>query len=418
MQTRPERDPRLDFFRGLAMLIIFVAHVRGNSWTQFIPARFGFSSAAEMFVFCSGYASALAFGSVFIEQGWRAGSRRILRRIWRLYQAHVGLFFALAIVSISAAGLGFATGDAAAELGLGVPASDRLGKLAALLTLSCVPDLLNILPMYVVLLALVPLMMAASTLSPWLAVAVSAALWGLVQATGFNLPAGGAPGRTWFFDPFAWQLMFFTGFAFGMRWLRASWLNHPALLPLTIAVIALSIPVNFWGFTNNVAILASIRDWLVPDGIAATTRLHLLRYAHFLCLAYVALSLLDRWPKGLASLGASPILVIGRQSLAAFVSSVVFAWIAGVALDALGRSFLAVAAVNLVGLGAILGVARATAQLKLAHAFSLPPLALASTLVNAGLWLGVGGPVARGPGQPDERTCVGSQACRTGETAG
>jgi hypothetical protein len=28
MQKRRERDPRLDFFRGLAMLIIFVAHVR------------------------------------------------------------------------------------------------------------------------------------------------------------------------------------------------------------------------------------------------------------------------------------------------------------------------------------------------------------------------------------------------------
>jgi hypothetical protein len=72
------RDPRLDFFRGLAMLIIFVAHVPGNSWTDFIPARFGFSSAAEMFVFCSGCASALAFGSVYVRRGWRIGTVCIL----------------------------------------------------------------------------------------------------------------------------------------------------------------------------------------------------------------------------------------------------------------------------------------------------------------------------------------------------
>ena len=60
--TKPTRDLRLDLVRGVVMLIIFIAHVPGNSWEQFIPARFGFSSAAEVFVFCSGYATALAFG--------------------------------------------------------------------------------------------------------------------------------------------------------------------------------------------------------------------------------------------------------------------------------------------------------------------------------------------------------------------
>jgi hypothetical protein len=57
------RDERLDLFRGLTMLIIFVAHLPENSWNAWIPARFGFSSGAELFVFCSGIASALAFGS-------------------------------------------------------------------------------------------------------------------------------------------------------------------------------------------------------------------------------------------------------------------------------------------------------------------------------------------------------------------
>src|SRR3546814_19245199 len=48
------RSPRRDFFRGVAMLIIFVAHVPDNPWAGFIPARFGWSDATEMFVFCSG----------------------------------------------------------------------------------------------------------------------------------------------------------------------------------------------------------------------------------------------------------------------------------------------------------------------------------------------------------------------------
>ena len=350
------------------MLIIFVAHVRGNSWTQFIPARFGFSSAAEMFVFCSGYASALAFGSVFVQQGWQAGTARILRRIWQLYRAHVALYFALAFLLIVAATLGFESEHAAADLGLqGLPA-DRLSVLAEVMTLSYVPDFLNILPMYLVLLAVVPLAMGASRFSPWLTIAASVAMWGVVQKTEFNLPAGGATGRMWFFDPFAWQLMFFTGFALGMGWLKPPRLNHPVLLPASFAVIALSIPINFWGFTDNLPALAAIRNWLIPDGLTATTQLHFLRYAHFLCLAYVTLSVLYRWPGVLGCRFASPVLTVGRQSLPAFVSSVILAWIAGLALDATGRGFLPVAVVNLAGFGTVFVVAKGAAWLKSARA--------------------------------------------------
>ena len=46
------RDPRLDFYRGIAMFIILLAHTPGNWWTLWIPARFGFSDATEIFVFC------------------------------------------------------------------------------------------------------------------------------------------------------------------------------------------------------------------------------------------------------------------------------------------------------------------------------------------------------------------------------
>ena len=65
-----ERDLRLDFFRGVGMFIILIAHITDNPWTLWIPARFGFSDATEIFVFCSGMASAIAFGGVFERAGW------------------------------------------------------------------------------------------------------------------------------------------------------------------------------------------------------------------------------------------------------------------------------------------------------------------------------------------------------------
>ena len=56
------------------MAIILVAHVPGNPVTEFIPARFGPSDAAEMFVFCSGFASAIAFGGTFRRAGFALGT--------------------------------------------------------------------------------------------------------------------------------------------------------------------------------------------------------------------------------------------------------------------------------------------------------------------------------------------------------
>ena len=78
------RDPRLDFFRGVAMLIIFVAHVPNNAWAEFIPARFGWSDATEMFVFCSGFAAAIAFGGTFVKAGFGFGTLRIGHRVWQI----------------------------------------------------------------------------------------------------------------------------------------------------------------------------------------------------------------------------------------------------------------------------------------------------------------------------------------------
>ena len=101
LATRRPRDPRLDFFRGLAMFIIVIAHTPNNPWTLWIPARFGFSDATEIFVFCSGMASAVAFGSIFGLRGWRLGTARVLYRAWQVYWAHIGVFLVVAAVVVA-----------------------------------------------------------------------------------------------------------------------------------------------------------------------------------------------------------------------------------------------------------------------------------------------------------------------------
>ena len=93
--AKKPRDVRGEFFRGAALLIIFVAHVPGNFLGDWIPARFGLSDAAHMFVFISGYAAAIAFGGTFLRFGFLAGTGRIAIRCAQLYGAHIGLFVAV-----------------------------------------------------------------------------------------------------------------------------------------------------------------------------------------------------------------------------------------------------------------------------------------------------------------------------------
>lgn len=346
------RDERLDVFRGLTMLIIFVAHLPQNSWNAFIPARFGFSSGAELFVFCSGFASALAFGSVFVRRGLALGTARIAYRIWQVYWAQLGLVLAV----IGLAGLldrAFGLAELARQFGPLIV--DPEGALLGLVTLTWQPDYLDILPMYLVILALVPVMMALRRLHPALPFALSGLLYALVWTSGLNLPGNPWNGAGWFLNPFAWQLIFFIGFFLGMGWLPAPRLRERGLMLACALVVILAVPLSFWGILEHWPAAQALRDLLLPA--SEKSDLHLLRLLHFLALAYLVLSLIeplrDRLDKGPGHL----LVLIGRQSLAAFLASILLARLAGSLADMAGRSEPVIAALNLAGFALILAVA-------------------------------------------------------------
>ncbi|MGL5447347.1 MAG: OpgC family protein [Rhabdaerophilum sp.] len=350
-RVRAPRDVRLDFFRGLAMFIIFIPHLPGNSWFGFIPARFGFSSAAELFVFCSGLASAFAFGRLYLRDGFETGFFRTISRIWQVYWAHIGMSLVMILISIT--GLKILGTDYPGRLGLGWFNANPTDGVLALMTLTYTPAYLDILPVYLILLAMLPLVMLLARLSPKLALGALFALWLWVQVTGLNLPGGQKPGDLWYFNPLAWQLIFFTGFAFGMGWLKAPALEKGTLFWFCVAFLVLSVPVNFWAFTDNIAVLGDIHNALIPpDG---KTNLNPLLYLHFLASAYVVLTLIEPIRNELHL--AKPIILVGQQALATFMASIAFAWSLGMVLDVVGRGFLATSVANLVGFAGLIAVA-------------------------------------------------------------
>jgi len=347
--ARRPRDERLDVFRGLTMLIIFIAHVPANSWNAWIPARFGFSSGAELFVFCSGIASALAFGSVFVRRGFMLGTARIAYRIWQVYWAQLGLVLALiALAALLDRSFGLSVLAMQFPPLLAEPERALLG----LATLSWQPDYLDILPMYLVILALVPAMMALRRLHPALPFALAGLLYALVWTEGLNLPGNPWTGAGWFLNPFAWQIVFFTGFFIGMKWLPVPRLGDRRLMWLTAGFVILSVPLSFWGILDHWPAAQALHDLILPE--SEKTDLHILRLLHFLALAYLVLSLIEPFRQQLDRGAGHLLILIGRQSLATFLASVVLSRLAGVAADATGHSEPIVALLNLTGFALIL----------------------------------------------------------------
>jgi hypothetical protein len=368
--VKAPRDPRLDFFRGVGMFIILVAHVTNNPWTLWIPARFGFSDATEMFVFCSGMASAIAFGAAFSGAGWPLGTLRILQRMWQVYWAHLGVFFTVLLCMVALNATQWFETDYVRSLNLHPFLTMTGPNMIGLMTLTYVPNYFDILPMYLVILGMIPIVMLLARVHVALPMAASVVLWLYGSFGGLNLPAEywfvNNSTREWFFNPFCWQLVFFTGFAFMSGWLPAPPVNR-VLITLAALVILLTIP---FAWHKSIGAFEFVREWR-GEWKAAFDKTHfgILRYIHFLSLAYLAW--IAAGPKGVRLTGAwywtafvQFVSRVGQQSLAVFMTSMVLARLLGVLLDVTGRGALAVAAVNLLGFAVIAGVAFLVSYLK------------------------------------------------------
>lgn len=362
------RDLRLDFFRGLAMFIILMAHTPGNFFTSWIPARWGFSDATEIFVFCSGMASAIAFGRTFDRAGWALGTARVGFRVWQVYWAHVGLFMATLALTVFLTDLDMTTRNYWGQLNLWpvIVDSDKWDNaniLLSFMTLRYVPNYFDILPMYMIVLVMMPLIMALSRVSLWAVGGFVVAVWlmaqqALVGPAHFAFPAEPWSNRDWFFNPFGWQLIFFTGFAFMRGWLPKPPV-HIGLIALALVIVLANVPLSNIGVREFGFDWA--RDWRIANSaLIDKSDFGLLRYVHFLALAYLAWVAAGDKGARLLSSGTSTlarvwdrllavILKVGQQSLAVFVVSMFTARLMGFALDMLGWDVLTVWLVNIAG---------------------------------------------------------------------
>lgn len=325
---KPARDARIDVIRGISLLIIFINHMPGNVIAAYTPHNFGFSDAADIFVLLAGVSATLAYGGLIESRGLPIAALKLGARLWTLYIAHIAVF--IIVCGVIAAAVTRTQNPLYIELINVQPFfRDTVEALLGALTLTYQPSYLDILPLYIVLLALFPVVYYAVRFSPLLSLMVSLAIWQAALIFGFNLPNFDG---VWFFNPFAWQVIFVMGVILGrcnqlgLTAPRLRWLDALASGFIVFSCYAKVVQGNPTG-------IAAFNDWFDSVQLGSDkTNLAWSRLAHIGALTWLAV----RWlPAGdaLARSWTGRILAkMGQNSLHVFCVGIVLAIVGQVLL--------------------------------------------------------------------------------------
>jgi hypothetical protein len=195
-----KRDLRLDFFRGLSLWFIFIDHVPFNRLSWLTIRNYGFSDAAEIFVFISGYTAAFVYGRMMQDQGFVVAAARIWKRAWQLYVAFVFLSV-IYIAQIAYVASNFNNPLFAEEMVVLHFLQRPEIVLLEVLRLRFLLANADVLPLYIALMLIFPLMLWGVLRAPTITLAISIAIWSFAYFGDVNLKLYPSE-RGWFFNPF------------------------------------------------------------------------------------------------------------------------------------------------------------------------------------------------------------------------
>ncbi len=349
---RGERDLRLDFFRGLALIFIFIDHVPGNSLGYVTMRAFGLSDAAEAFVLIAGFAAALAYASTIEHDGFGAGMRRVGRRLRELYAAQL-LLVATCALLLALAARWFENPLYYEHVNLTPFGYDPVGAIWRSLLLYYQLGYINILPLYIVLLAAFPAIWKGLRWNAPATLALSVVVWASAGWLGFNLPSWPEV-YGWYFNPFAWQLIFTVGAYAALK------LRQGASLARSRWLIGMSAGYLVFGFLMAAPWLA-IPGWHPPRllplellGHYSKSSLSAWRVAHILSVAYLIAVLVPIGAAWLRSRPAEWVIHCGRNGLDIFCMGTVLSFVGFIVMLEAGRSWVFQALVNGIGVGVMI----------------------------------------------------------------
>ena len=342
------RDVRLDLFRGLANWLIFLGHIPNSVLAWFTARNYGFSDGADLFVLISGYTATFVFGTVMMERGFIIGATRLLRRVWQLYVAHL-LLFLVYLTAVHYLAHRFDDLHLMDQFNVAPLMNFPVETLAQGLVLKFKPLNLDVLPLYIVLMAAFPIVLWF--MLRWRNAVMFGSIGLYLAARHYGWNFSSYPGGVWYFNPFAWQLLFVLGawLALGGAAASRNLLRSRMLLVLSIGFLLFALAVTL---TERIP---ELQEYL-PGSISALfipndkTNLAPYRVVHLASLVFIVVSLLPiDWP-GLKSRLLEPMIRCGQQSLPVFCVGLFLSFIAHFVLEFGSEGVLAQLLVGAAGL--------------------------------------------------------------------
>jgi hypothetical protein len=318
---RVERDLRLDLFRGVGLWMIFLDHIPDDVVSWLTLRNYGFSDAAEVFVFISGYLAGYIYGPIISTHHFLAALKRLWKRAAEMYVAHIMLFL-IFTAQIARAARKFDNPMYKDEFNVANFLAHPDVLIGQALTLRYKPVDLDVLPLYIVLVAASPLILWSLLRRPNWTLLASILVYIGARVFDWNL-ASYPPGTHWYFNPFAWQLLFVFAAWCGVGVLAKiePLIRSRAALALAFAWIAFAfVIVMTW---HAPWLEAMIPKWMIKAIYPIDkTDLDLLRLTHFLAVATVVTRYFPRKDVLLASKWLRPLILCGQHSLPIFCNGV------------------------------------------------------------------------------------------------
>lgn len=208
--ARPRPHNAVDFWRGFALISIFINHIPGNVFERLTHRNYSPSDSAELFIFLAGWALYLATAGRRIQRPAVKLIGDYGQRAFRLYGAHLLICtIALAMLSIGASVL------EAPQLHSWHNAAPLFANVQHAWTgfafLTHHLKYFDVLPLYVLLMLAAPAIVLTHRLAPAALLPISLAIYLTAHVYKIPVPQWPGPG-TWNFNPLTWQFVFVLGF--------------------------------------------------------------------------------------------------------------------------------------------------------------------------------------------------------------
>jgi len=345
---RPPNE--IDFWRGFALVTIFVNHIPGLYFERFTYRNFSLSDSAELFVFLAGWSMRVLVDG----PGYAVSPKWVLLRLESRALAVYVAQIVLAQVAIALL--------AAASLALDAPFlldwhnasavfNDPVRAQIGLVLLTYQLGYFNILPLYVVLMFIAPIVALLHRRARPVLLPFSLSIYVLALALGVNVPTWPVEGD-WFFNPLAWQLLYVSGFLLGGGdgLAAAARRHHRRLRLFALPVVLLGLVVAQTNFSPDPIAVPPPKLFFLFD----KTFLSPARFLHSLALVALFAGSF-RWIARQTPAPAKFLSLLGRNSLNVFCAGSLLSLIGQILRFLYGDLVAADAAVVMLGL-TIMGV--------------------------------------------------------------